>query len=96
MTTYKWNYEEEVTIQEYVKRLRPLVVDPVRNVWEFEGDMLMSDFQKLNEASNRLNNLINQIEESKPDLKVVESNEDDLLNHVRYYEYDEEPHSEGA
>tara|TARA_R100000664_G_scaffold34229_2_gene55377 strand:- start:3873 stop:4124 length:252 start_codon:yes stop_codon:yes gene_type:complete len=83
MTTYRWNYEEEITIQEYVKRLRPLVVDPVRNVWEFEGDMLMSDFQKLNEASNRLNNLINQIEESKPDLKVVESNE-------------EEPHSEGA
>ena len=43
----------------------------------------MSDFQKLNEASNRLNNLIDQIENNKPDLKVVESNE-------------EEPHSEGA
>ena len=83
MTTYKWNYEEEVTIQEYVKRLHPLVADPVRKVWEFEGDMLMSDFQKLNEASNRLNNLIDQIENNKPDLKVVESNE-------------EEPHSEGA
>ena len=83
MTTYKWNYEEEVTIQEYVKRLHPLGADPVRNVWEFEGDMLMSDFQKLNEASNRLNNLIDQIENNKPDLKVVESNE-------------EEPHSEGA
>ena len=83
MRTYKWNYEEEVTIQEYVKRLHPLVADPVRNVWEFEGDMLMSDFQKLNEASNRLNNLIDQIENNKPDLKVVESNE-------------EEPHSEGA
>ena len=83
MTTYKWNYEEEVTIQEYIKRLSPLVCAPVLSMWEFEGDMLMSDFQKLNEASNRLKNLIDQIENNKPALKVVESNE-------------EEPHSEGA
>ena len=76
MTTYKWNYEEEVTIQEYVKRLSPLVCAPVLSMWEFEGDMLMSDFQKLNEASNRLTNLIEQIENNKPDLKVVEDNPD--------------------
>ena len=76
MPTYKWNYEEEVTIQEYVKRLSPLVCAPVLSMWEFEGDMLMSDFQKLNEASNRLTNLIEQIENNKPDLKVVEDNPD--------------------
>ena len=76
MTTYKWNYEEEVTKQEYDKRLSPLVCAPVLSMWEFEGDMLMSDFQKLNEASNRLTNLIEQIENNKPDLKVVEDNPD--------------------
>tara|TARA_R100001443_G_scaffold116235_1_gene136123 strand:- start:144 stop:392 length:249 start_codon:yes stop_codon:yes gene_type:complete len=81
---YRWSYdEEEITLEEYVRRLAPLVREPVQSMWEFEGDMLMSDFQKFNEAGHRLRSLIEQFESNKPDLKVVANNE-------------EEPHSEGA
>jgi hypothetical protein len=51
-----WNYNTQVTPLEFLKRLAPLVTEPVQNMWELEGDFYFSDFQKLNEASHRFTN----------------------------------------
>ena len=63
MKTYRWSYDERVTLEEFIKRIAPMIRGPVNNLWEMEGDMFMSDFSKLSEAANRLHNLVNDMEE---------------------------------
>ena len=50
----KWN-GEKVTAEEFIMRLRPLIVEPVENMAEYEGDMWMSDYRKLVDAAWKLN-----------------------------------------
>ena len=38
----RWSYDESVTAKEFIKRLTPLVCNPVRNLNELEGDMYLS------------------------------------------------------
>jgi hypothetical protein len=63
MKTYKWNYdEEEITAEEFLLRLVPLVNGPVQLMWECDGDMFMSDYAKLREAAGRLTRFKDEME----------------------------------
>jgi hypothetical protein len=59
---YSWSYLEEVTLEDFIKKVTPLVSNPVQNLMEMEGDMYLSDYRDLQEASNRLLNLLKQLE----------------------------------
>ena len=74
MKTYRWSYDEKVTLEEFIKRIRPMVEGPVNNMWEMEGDLFMSDCRMLSEAAMRLHNLVDDMEEEyepPTPLKVV-------------------------
>jgi len=59
---YKWSYLEQVTLEDFIKKVTPLVSNPVQNLTELEGDMYLSDYRDLIEASTRLLNLLGQLE----------------------------------
>tara|TARA_R110001632_G_scaffold180257_1_gene300324 strand:- start:398 stop:622 length:225 start_codon:yes stop_codon:yes gene_type:complete len=59
---YKWKYNEEVTAEEFIQRLIPLVCGPVDTLWNCEGDMFMSDFHKLCEAARQLEQVKRDLE----------------------------------
>ena len=61
MKTYKWSYEEEITAEEFLMRLVPLVNGPVQMLWECDGDMFMSDDAKLCDAAARLRHFKDQM-----------------------------------
>jgi len=65
---YEWSYLEQVTLKDFIKKLTPLVKNPVHNLIELEGDMYLSDYRDLQEASNRLLNLLRQLEEGEAEL----------------------------
>lgn len=72
--TYRWSYDEKVTLEEFIKRIAPMVDGPVSSMWEMEGDMFLSDVRKLTDAALRLHNLVDDIEENHEPpipLKVV-------------------------
>ena len=74
MKTYRWSYDERVTLEEFIKRIAPMVERPVNNMWEMEGDLFMSDCRMLSEAAMRLHNLVDDMEENEEppvSLKVV-------------------------
>ena len=48
-TLVKWGHED-VTILELFKKLDEFVCDPVRNLYELDGDMYLSDYRKLSDA----------------------------------------------
>ena len=64
---YNWSYSEEVTLEDFIKKVTPLVSNPVQNLMEMEGDMYLSDYRDLQEASNRLLNLLKQLERKEND-----------------------------
>tara|TARA_R110000744_G_scaffold87231_1_gene170439 strand:+ start:158 stop:367 length:210 start_codon:yes stop_codon:yes gene_type:complete len=64
---YSWSYLEEVTLEDFIKKVTPLVSNPVQNLMEMEGDMYLSDYRDLQEASNRLLNLLKQLERKEND-----------------------------
>jgi hypothetical protein len=45
---------EKVTAEEYIMRLIDLIVEPVENMVEYEGDMWLSDYRKLLDAAWKL------------------------------------------
>ena len=59
----KWGHED-VTMLELFKELDKLVCDPVRSMQEMDGDMYMSDYQKLSQAHWRI---VNTLQELKDD-----------------------------
>ena len=59
-TLVKWGYED-VTMLEMFKELDKLVCDPVRNMQEMDGDMYMSDYQKLSQAFWRISNTLREL-----------------------------------
>ena len=59
-TLVKWG-NEEVTALELFKELDKLVCDPVRNMQEMDGDMYMSDYQKLSQAHWRISNTLQEL-----------------------------------
>jgi len=69
---YKWSHDEDISLSEYIRRLAPMVSEPCTSMWEWEGDMLLSDYRLLNEAGRRLTNLVSMLDNAEPKLKVVE------------------------
>ena len=53
----KWGHED-VTMLELFKELDRCVARPIRNLHEMEGDMYMSDYQKLSEAQWRISSTL--------------------------------------
>ena len=54
-----------LTGEEFLKKLKPLITDPVRSMQEMDGDMLMSDYQKLITASWRVANAVSELDKLK-------------------------------
>tara|TARA_R110002020_G_scaffold131776_5_gene294514 strand:- start:6633 stop:6836 length:204 start_codon:yes stop_codon:yes gene_type:complete len=52
----QWSHDEKITAEEFIKRIQPLVCDPVEVMMECDGDMWMSDYSKLVSAFWRLKN----------------------------------------
>ena len=61
-TIVKWG-NEDVTMLELFKELDKLVCDPVRNMQEMDGDMYMSDYQKLSQAHWRIANTLQELKD---------------------------------
>ena len=61
-TLVKWG-NEDVTMLELFKELDKLVCDPVRNMQEMDGDMYMSDYQKLSQAFWRISNTLQELKD---------------------------------
>ena len=57
----RWSYNESVTAKEFIKRLIPLVCNPVRNLNELEGDMYLSDYRDLQAAFWKLHNAFEKV-----------------------------------
>ena len=62
-TKYRWKHDFEtgkpmyLTLPEIVEELRHLVVQPVRSMQENDGDILLSEYGKLVQASYLIHNL---------------------------------------
>ena len=69
--TYRWGWDDDtnepimLTLEEYVIRLAPLILRPVVAMQDLDGDMLMSDYQKLVEASWKIKSILNSLDENK-------------------------------
>ena len=61
-TIVKWG-NEDVTMFELFKELDKLVCDPVRNMQDMDGDMYMSDYQKLSQAFWRISNTLQELKD---------------------------------
>ena len=61
MMMYPWGYDESLTAEDFIKRLAPLIDGPVRTMYECDGDMWLSDYSKLTEASARLSRVLEEI-----------------------------------
>ena len=63
---YSWNYSEDrYTLLEYLKKVNELIDSPVNQMQECDGDLFMSEFQKLITASFQLPSLIVQLEKEQ-------------------------------
>lgn len=64
-----WGYnhaaqeKEYISLEECIRRIAPLICEPIQVMWECEGDLMMSDFQKLNDAKRRLEWAIDSLNE---------------------------------
>ena len=55
---WEYNFKEKkaelVSGREFLERLLPLIQEPIEAMEMFDGDLLMSDFQKLRQAYNKI------------------------------------------
>ena len=69
--TYRWGWDDDtnqpimLTLEEYVRRLAPLIVGPVASMQDLDGDMMMSDYQKLVDATWRIKSVLKKLDENK-------------------------------
>ena len=61
-TTLSWSYDEEVSMEEFIRRIAKLVCEPVRMLQELDGDMYLSDYRSLNSAFWRLHNAVQRLD----------------------------------
>jgi len=70
-TTYRWGWDDDtnqpimLTLEEYVRRLAPLIVGPVASMQDLDGDMMMSDYQKLVDATWRIKSVLKTLDGNK-------------------------------
>ena len=65
----KWEFKEMITPSEFIKRVEPLITNPVGTMWECDGDMWLSDYSKLSEAAHHLQRAVADLKEEE-DRKV--------------------------
>lgn len=58
-----WSHSEKITAEEFIRRIAPKILDPVQTMQECDGDMWMSDYRKLTDASAKLSNAIRELDE---------------------------------
>ena len=69
--TYRWGWDDDtnqpimLTLEEYVRRLAPLIVGPVASMQDLDGDMMMSDYQKLVDATWRIKSVLKTLDGNK-------------------------------
>lgn len=56
-----WTYNENITAEEFILRLAPLVCEAISNFREMDGDMYISDYRNLCEAADRLSNAVAEL-----------------------------------
>jgi hypothetical protein len=61
-TLIKWGHKE-ITILELFEKLNEFVCEPVRNMHEMDGDMYMSDYQKLSQAHWRIAHTLQELKD---------------------------------
>tara|TARA_R100000995_G_scaffold32427_1_gene14594 strand:- start:744 stop:947 length:204 start_codon:yes stop_codon:yes gene_type:complete len=59
----QWAHDEQITAEEFIKRIQPMVCDPIEVMMECDGDMWMSDYSKLVSAFWRLKNATDKMAE---------------------------------
>jgi len=69
--TYRWGWDEDtnepimITLEECVRRIAPLITEPVKSMQDLDGDMMMSDYQKLVDASWRIKSILKMLDDNK-------------------------------
>tara|TARA_R110000803_G_scaffold10202_6_gene31500 strand:- start:33 stop:251 length:219 start_codon:yes stop_codon:yes gene_type:complete len=62
---YHWFYEDNsYTLEEYLNRVEELISSATAQMQELDGDLLMSEYQKLLEGSAKLSYLNEQLKEN--------------------------------
>jgi hypothetical protein len=64
-TMLNWEYNVEITPEEFIMRLKPLVCNPVSTLMEYDGDMCLSDYSQLVDAFWKLNNAVQKIQKEE-------------------------------
>ena len=67
----KWSYDEEITAEEFIRRIQPIVCDPVSTLMECDGDMWLSDYSKLVSAFWRLKNAVDNMNKEEDTLEML-------------------------
>jgi len=67
----KWSYDEEITAEEFIRRIQPIVCDPVSTLMECDGDMWLSDYSKLVSAFWRLKNAVDNMDKEEDTLEML-------------------------
>jgi hypothetical protein len=64
---YNWFYSDRVqyTLEEYLYKLNELISSPISQMQECNGDLFMSEYQKLIEGACAFDRLINQLKEDR-------------------------------
>ena len=61
---YVWKYnEQQVTIEEYIKKINELTENAINNLREMEGDMYLSDLRNLCTAQYKIDHLVKALNE---------------------------------
>ena len=56
--TVYWSWEEKkLDPIEFIRRIRPMICEPMNQARECDGDLYLSEYRKLNDASYHLNNV---------------------------------------
>tara|TARA_R110002072_G_scaffold205590_1_gene363469 strand:- start:85 stop:318 length:234 start_codon:yes stop_codon:yes gene_type:complete len=67
----KWSYDEEITAEEFIRRIQPIVCDPVSVMMECDGDMWLSDYSKLVSAFWHLKNAVDNMDNEEDTLEML-------------------------
>jgi hypothetical protein len=67
MNKYQWNYSTDakyaMSLEQYVLKLCDEICEPLENLEECDGDMLMSEYRKLVGGAWHLRHLVKQLNE---------------------------------
>lgn len=70
----KWNPQKQdydfISLAEFILSLKGLVLEPMQNAWEMDGDMFLSDYQKLSQAAHNIRSACEEIKKQKSEGKI--------------------------